>query len=628
MLTYGIVTIGLGASLAASHRVFSQYLMLGLSLGLLALAIVALWDFQSIHLWSPYFQMTPLRAWFLLVVGIVSTMAAWYRVGYQQHNQVFTGFWLPWFVLAMAAVILSQTVWVFMTAWEIMAATSFLLVVSHHEEPGVIKAGYIYLVMSQISATAILAGLLLMAASLHSMDFSLWTARARFLPWGTKSGVFALLTLGFAIKSGIIPFHVWLPRAHPVAPAPVSSLMSGAMIKLGVFGIVQFLLMDLGATALVWPIVLLVLGAVSSLLGVLYALMEHDLKRLLAYHSIENVGIIFLGLGVMGVGIDLHHPQLAVVGLVAALFHTLNHALYKSQLFLAAGAVEQHTGTLDAEHLGGLIRTIPGVALGFLLGSMAISALPPFNGFVSEWLTFRGLLSLATGFRGLWAASAMGLALVLATTSALAGMCFVKASGVTFLGQPRRPVAQIPLGRSITAPILGLALISLALGVFPDPVVRVMGSIDPAASYHAVALLLPLKTTLVAVLLGIAVVALVLLARPSQVREVPRWACGGDATTAMQFSSSSMTKAIRTTFAVIYRPHRQLTRIGENSRDFPERLVYKGGTTPTWERYLYRPGYQMAWWLSKSTARIQAGPVRLYLTYLLVAVGMMLLVLH
>lgn len=628
MLTYGIVAIGLAASVAAFNRVLSQYLMLGLSIGVLALAVIGLWDFRSIHLWTPYFQMTPLRAWFLLVVGIVSTMAAWYRVGYQQHNQVFTGFWLPWFVLAMAAVILSQTVWVFMTAWEVMAATSFLLVVSHHEEPGVIKAGYIYLVMSQISAMAILAGLLLMAASLHSMNFALWAAKARFLPWETKSGVFALLTLGFAIKCGIIPFHVWLPRAHPVAPAPVSSLMSGAMIKLGVFGIVQFLLMDLGATALLWPIVLLVLGAVSSLLGVLYALMEHDLKRLLAYHSIENIGIIFLGLGVMGVGIDLHHPQIAVVGLVASLFHTLNHALFKSQLFLAAGAVEQHTGTLDAEHLGGLIRTIPGVALGFLLGSMAISALPPFNGFVSEWLTFRGLLSLATGFHGLWAASALGLALVLATTSALAGMCFVKASGVTFLGQPRQRVAQVPLGRSITAPILGLALISLALGVFPEPVVRVIGSIDPTTSYHAVSLLLPIKTTLIAVLLGIAVVALVLLARPSQARTVPRWACGGDATPAMQFSSSSMTKAIRTTFAVIYRPHRQLSRIGENSRDFPERLVYKGGTTPTWERYLYRPGYQMAWWLSKSTARIQAGPVRLYLTYLLVAVGMMLLVLH
>ncbi len=628
MLTWGILAVGTITSLTAFKRNLTIYLNLALGVAIVGLSAAGLWGrMQSLGV-GPYFVMTPLRAWFLLVVGLVATMAAWYRLGYRQHHETSTSFWLPWFIVSMVAVVLSQTVWVFMTAWELMAITSFFLVITYHDRPGVIKAGFIYLVMSQVSAMAIVAGFLLMASALHSMNFGVWALKAQYLPWGVKSGIFGLLGLGFGIKSGIIPFHVWLPRAHPVAPAPVSSIMSGAMIKLGVFGVVQFLLIDLGPTPVIWPVLLLAVGAVSSLLGVLYALMEHDLKRLLAYHSIENIGIIFLGLGVTGVGIDRHIPLLVSVGLVAALYHTLNHAIFKSQLFLAAGAVEQHTGTLDAEHLGGLIRSMPGVALGFLLGSMAISALPPFNGFVSEWLTFRGLLLLATHSVGLWAVAGLGVALVLAATGALAGMCFVKASGVIFLGQPRQKVTNYQIPRSMTVPILGLAGLSLVLGVFAQPVVQVISSVEPGIGLGAANAMLALKAGSIALLLLVLVGALILIARISTVRQVPRWSCGREVEPAMQFSSASMTKAIRTTFAVIYRPHRQLIRVGDYARDFPQQLIYRGGTTPTWERYLYRPGYQLAWRLSQYTTRIQAGPVRLYLTYLLATIGMMLLILH
>jgi hydrogenase-4 component B len=621
------VALGLAASLTTSYRKLSQYLMLGLSAELLAWAFVALMTGHGTQILSPWFLLTPLRAWFLLVVGLVSVLASWYRLGYHQHHWRFTAVWLPWFVMAMATVTVAQNVWVFMTAWEIMAITSFLLVVTDHQAPGVTKAGYVYLVMSQFSAMAILAGLLLMAASLHSANFAVWARHAHALPPNLKGAIFLLLTLGFAIKSGLIPFHVWLPRAHPIAPTPVSSLMSGAMIKMGIFGVVQFLLQDLGATSVIWSVMLLVLGAISSLLGVLYALMEHDLKRLLAYHSIENVGIIFLGLGVMGVGLDTHRPWLTEIGLVAALFHTLNHALFKSQLFFAAGAVQQHTGTLDAEHLGGLIRQIPGVALGFLLGAMAISALPPFNGFVSEWLTFRGILALSGALRGLWALGALSLALVLATTSALAGLCFVKASGVVFLGQPRKPVASSPISSSLVVPMFVMAGLSLALGIFPQPVVHLLAAFQPHVP-TAFAPVLPLNTGEIALLLALFTGVSVLVARVGTVRVVPRWACGGNVEPTMQFSSAAMTKAIRTTFAVIYRPHRQLVRVGEHARDFPDRLIYRAGTTPTWERYLYWPSYRFAWWLSRVTSRIQRGPVRLYLTYLLVTVGVMLLLIR
>ncbi len=628
MLILWIVASGLLISLTASKRLLSLGLTLALSIIFLVLAVWGLWGGGSAFLAGPYLALTPVRAWFLLVLGVVSTMSSWYRFGYRQHDETATAFWLPLFMVSMVGVITAQTVWIFMTAWEVMAITSFFLVVAHHDRPGVVKAGYIYLVMSQVSAIAILSGLLLMASAVHSMHFGVWAADARYLPLGVKSWIFGLLGLGFAVKSGIIPFHVWLPRAHPVAPAPVSSLMSGAMIKLGVFGVVQFLLIDLGPTNVIWSVMLLVMGAVSSLLGVLYALMEHDLKRLLAYHSIENIGIIFLGLGVMALGIDWHRPFLMVVGLVASLFHTLNHAIFKSQLFLAAGAVEQHTGTLDAELLGGLIRSMPGIAVGFLMGSMAISALPPFNGFISEWVTFRGLLSIAGGSTGLWAVFGLGMAMVLALTGALAGMCFVKASGVIFLGQPRQPVSHRVIPRSMTWPILGLAVVSLALGVFPSPMVHVIASLAPALRAHAAATPLPLQATVVALALVVVAAVAALLARVWDVREAPRWNCGREVDAAMQFTSSSFTKAVRTTFAVIYRPHRNLTRLGTQSQDFPERLSYHGGTTPTWERYLYRPGYRLAWTISRYSTRMQAGSVRLYLTYLLATIGLMLLFVH
>ncbi|RIV20268.1 NADH-quinone oxidoreductase subunit F [Alicyclobacillaceae bacterium I2511] len=628
MFILWLLASGFFIALMAPKRFLSLSFTLALSLLLLVFAIWGLWAGNSSFLTGPYLALTPLRAWFMLVLGVVATMSSWYRFGYHQHDETTTAFWLPIFLVSMVGVLTAQTVWIFMTAWEMMSITSFFLVVVHHNRPGVVKAGYIYLVMSQLSALAILSGLLLMAATVHSMNFSVWATTARDLPWNIKSWIFALLGLGFAIKSGIIPFHVWLPRAHPVAPAPVSSLMSGAMIKLGVFGVLQFLLFDLGPTSILWPIVLLTLGAVSSLLGVLYALMEHDLKRLLAYHSIENIGIIFLGLGVMALGVDWHQPNLMTLGLVASLFHTLNHAIFKSQLFLAAGAVEQHTGTLDAEHLGGLIRTMPGVAVGFLVGSMAISALPPFNGFLSEWLTFRGLLSLASRSTGLWALFGLGMALVLALTGALAGMCFVKASGVIFLGQPRKPLPHQAIPHSMTWPILSLAVLCLALGVAPAPMVHIIASLMPGMNAQAAVLLLPLKASLLALVLGTLAVVVAVLSRVWDAREVPRWNCGRTVDASMQFSSASFTKAVRTTLAVIYRPHRQLTRTGPQSQDFPEHLIYHGGTTPTWERYVYRPGYRLAWAISRYSTRIQAGSVRLYLTYLLATIGLILLFLH
>ncbi len=595
---------------------------------LVMVAILDFWLPSSVAVNGPYFVLTPLRDWFLLILGVVATAASWFRFGYLQHDERATSFWLPLFLVSMLGVISANNVWLFMTAWELMSITSFFLVTLHHEQPGVLNAGYIYLVMSQISATLILSGFLLMASSLHTSSFSVFAANAHTLAPGIKDFVFALLGLGFAIKSGMVPFHIWLPRAHPIAPAPVSGLMSGVMIKLGVYGVAQFLLMDLGNTSVVWPFLLLVFGAASSLLGVLYALMEHDLKRLLAFHSIENIGIIFLGLGVMGLGIDWHRPLLEATGMVAALFHTMNHAIFKSQLFLVAGAVEQNTGTLDADRLGGLIRTIPGITIGFLVGSMAISALPPFNGFVSEWITFRGLLNVVSGSLGWWTVFGLVLVLVLAMTGALAGMCFVKASGVIFLGEPREPVKQERIPRHLTWPIMLLALLCLVLGIDPNVAIHAISSIQPGLIPNESLPLIPIHAMQTGLLLLLLIIVVGWLSRFWKVRKVPRWSCGRVPDASMQFTSASFTKSVRTTLAVIYRPHRNLDRIGTYARYFPDRLHYKGGTSPIWERFFYQPGYRLVWRLSHYSTKLQAGPVRLYLLYLLGTIGILLLLLR
>ncbi len=627
----GLITAVCLAALAGmANRKLSNASSLTSSLAILILGSLVLIRGESASVAHGIFYISTLGGWFLIVLGVVATMSSWYRWGYPDHSRT-TAVWLPVFLLSMMTVIVAGNAWVFLTAWETMTISSFFLVATHHDRPGVLQSGYVYLVMSQMSAMFLLAGFMAMGSQLHSFNFAIWAAHAATIPDSYKNLIFLLLGVGFGIKSGIVPFHIWLPRAHPVAPAPISGLMSGAMIKLGIFGIIQFLMIDLGQTDRYWPLVVLAAGAVSALLGVLYALMEHDLKRLLAYHSIENIGIILLGIGVMGVGIDWHKPALISLGLAASLFHTLNHAIFKTQLFLAAGAVEMHTGTLDADDLGGLIRSMPGIAVGFLAGSMAITALPPFNGFVSEWLTFRGLLGIASQPVFLMGIYGLGLAMALGLTGALAGVCFVKAFGTIFLGEPRKQVDHTKIPGAMTWPVLSLGLLSLVLGIFPQPLLNLLNQVDmqsAAGQPDLGNLLVSAKTVTVALLLLTGTAIYATFSRVWQVKTVPRWSCGRVPDASMQFTSASFTKAIRTTFAFIYRPHRKLERLGQHAPEFADRLVYKGGTVQVWERHVYKPLYRWIWRASRLSTRMQAGPVRLYLAYLLGTVGLMIAIIH
>ena len=625
-----LAAVSLSALYGMTSKRISRFTLLASSIGILGAGVAGLVRGAPLSVIPGILTASALNFWFLGVLGIVASMSMWYRLGYPDHGRT-ASVWLPVFILSMMTVIIAGNAWVFLTAWETMTVSSFFLVVTDHRKPGVLQAGYVYLVMSQMSAILILAGFVAIASRLHSFEFSAWAAHASSMPESTKNLALILLGLGFGIKSGIVPFHIWLPKAHPVAPAPISGLMSGAMIKLGIFGIMQFLLLDLGHTDRAWPLALLAAGAISSLLGVLYALMEHDLKRLLAYHSIENIGIILLGAGVMEIGIDWRQPSLVALGLAASLFHTLNHSIFKTQLFLAAGAVERHAGTLDADHLGGLIRTIPTIAVGFLGGSMAIAALPPFNGFVSEWLTFRGLLGMASNAGWLLPMYGLGLAMALGLTGALAGACFVKAFGVVFLGEPRKNVPHVSLPKSMTWPILTLGMISLLLGVFPAPLLNVLGQVYPPSRLAQTAVpggMVAPETLIVAAILLLGTGAFAWASGAWGINSVRRWSCGREADPSLQLTSASFTKAIRTTFAIVYRPHRSFKQLGQHAPDFAERLVYSGGTTPIWEQRVYRPAYRWIWKVSHLSTRIQAGPVRLYLAYLLATVGLMLAIAH
>ncbi|HJS73975.1 MAG TPA: proton-conducting transporter membrane subunit, partial [Vicinamibacteria bacterium] len=337
-----------------------------------------------------------LSAWFLLVLAVLAVPIAIYSIGYAGHahlrrRSVFLAAAFNVLLGAVELVFAAGDAVTFLCAWELMTLATAALVVTEHEERACRRAAYLYLVMSHVGTGCLIGGFLSMASMTGSLSFATILSGDAVLPLA-RSGLFALFFLGFGVKAGIVPLHVWLPEAHPAAPSSISALMSGVLIKTGIYGIVRFCAFGLGTPQLSWGVLVVVVGGLSAVLGVLYALMQHDLKRLLAYHSIENIGIILLGLGAGMMGLSYGRADLAAVGIAASLYHVLNHAVFKGLLFLAAGGVGVATRTLQIEHFGGLLRRMPWTGALFLVGAMAISGLPPLNGFASEWLTFQAFL--------------------------------------------------------------------------------------------------------------------------------------------------------------------------------------------------------------------------------------------
>jgi hydrogenase-4 component B len=416
-----------------------------------------------------HFKLDSLSAFFLSVVNFGAAMASLFAIGYGRHEHSPERV-LPFyaaFLGAMNLVVLADDAFAFLLSWELMSLLSWGLVMSHHEYEENARAGYVYLVMASFGTVCLLLAFALLAGADGSYDFSTIESRRHSLE---LSGIVVILALiGTGSKAGLVPLHVWLPLAHPAAPSHVSALMSGVMTKVAVYGFVRIAFDLIEGANWWWAMVVLAMGAASAVIGVLYAVVENDLKRLLAYSTIENVGIIFVGVG-LALGFRAnHYDAAAALALTAALLHVLNHSLFKSLLFFGAGAVLNATGIRNLERLGGLIHRMPLTAFACLGGSLAISALPPFNGFVSEWLMFQAVLLSPTINQ--WGLKLMipAVGALLALSAALAAACFVRAFGLTFLGRPRDPAAEsaVEVDRFSTSAMLTLSVLCLISGILP-----------------------------------------------------------------------------------------------------------------------------------------------------------------
>ena len=521
------------------------------------------------------FRIDALSAFFLAVVALGAAAASLFALGDGRHEAAPRRVlpFYPAFLAGMCIVVLADDAFTFLVSWEFMSLSSWALVMAHQRVPDNVRAGYVYLIMASFGTLALLLMFGLLAGPDGSYAFA--DMRAAELSAGIAGAVLVLALIGAGSKAGLVPLHVWLPLAHPAAPSHVSALMSGVMTKVAVYGFVRIVFDLLGTPAWWWSMVVLALGGITAVMGVLYALMQHDLKRLLAYHTVENIGIIFIGLG-LALAFKAHGMALAAaLALTAGLLHVFNHSIFKSLLFFGAGAVLTTTGERDMEHLGGLIHRMPQTAFVFLVGCAAISALPPLNGFVSEWLTFQAiLLSPQIPSWGLkLLVPAVGA--LLALSAALAAACFVKAFGVTFLGRARTPAAAHAheTDRFSLAAMFFFAALCLIAGILPGafidalaPVVQsLVGARMPVQSGVDWLSIVPVAESrssyngllvFLFMLLSGALAAWAIHRWASdKVRRAPPWDCGyPDASPATQYTASSFAQPIRRVFgAVVFR---------------------------------------------------------------------------
>ncbi|MDD5465030.1 MAG: proton-conducting transporter membrane subunit [Candidatus Omnitrophica bacterium] len=538
----------------------------------------------------------------------------------------------------MAAVVSVGNALIFLVAWEIMSLVSYFLVVFDTTHEKSIQAGMIYIIMTHIGTAFLVAAFLILYQQAHSFDFMAIKNACLVMPARTKDIVFLLLLAGFGTKAGIVPLHVWLPYAHPQAPSHISSIMSGVMIKTAIYGIIRFVIFLLGVNSSWWGILILILAVISCLAGIIYALMDRDIKRLLAYSSVENIGIILLGVGLAMLFISKRMPYLAVFSLIAGFYHLVNHAIFKGLLFLCAGSVYKATGTRDIEKLGGLIKKMPQTAVYFLLGAMAISALPPLNGFVSEWLTlqafFLGAFNSTGGmklFLGICAA-------LLALTGGLAAACFVKGFGVSFLGLPRSHYAESAkeISLSMKLGMFFLSLLAVVFGLAASLIIKLLARVAGAAmnidvssmsfslnnftlspqigegAYISAPLL-----GLWLIVLGAAGFAIYKLFGKRR-RVYKTWDCGYYKLDARnEYTATAFSKPFRIAFSFFLLPYRKTQKIRESFYHVKS-ITYETYTTKVFKKYIYEPLLALVFRSAKSMRRLQPGSIHLYLGYIFV----------
>ncbi len=577
-------------------------------------------------------QADPLSSFFLLPILLLSAAAALYGWEYLKAYRTDKNLGASWFFFnllaaSMVLVVIARNGILFLMAWEIMSLASFFLVTFESEKDSVRKAGWIYLVATHIGTMCLFVLFMLLGRDSGSLDFAKFSFTAS--PGSSLAGLaFILALIGFGTKAGFMPFHVWLPEAHPAAPSHVSAVMSGVMIKTGIYGLLRTLTF-IGTPEAWWGWVLIAAGLASGILGVLFALAQHDLKRLLAYSSVENIGIIGMGLGFGILGVALDQPVLAVLGLGGGLLHVLNHSLFKGLLFLGAGSVLHATGTRNMDRLGGLIKRMPWTAAVFAIGATAISGLPPLNGFLSEFFIYLG------AFKGMGQAGTLFPAALivagLAIIGGLAGACFAKAFGIVFLGEPRSEdaVHVHEAGWAMRLPMLFLALACAAVAFFAPLALPVLNPIITTVTGYAgesvTAPLLPALTPLrhivlasavFLVLLAVLIILRRLLLAGREVSASGTWDCGYVRPTArIQYTASSFAQPLTNMFRFFL----QSRRHGQEPQGlFPHPAAISTETDDVFRRRFYDHVFQGAAVLMMRLHWLQQGRVQVYVLYIAV----------
>lgn len=613
------------------------------------------WEIQNA---IPFFNLEifvdGICGFFLLVIGLVSFAVSLYSIGYSKeyHDKkraTMLGFLFNMFILSMILVVVSNNAFFFLLFWELMSLTSFFLVIYDHDKEENLKSGTTYLVMTHFGTAFILASFLLGYIQTGDFGFDSFRNESATFPLLVKNLIFVFAFIGFGTKAGMIPLHIWLPKAHPSAPSNVSALMSAVMIKIGIYGMIRtiFDFSGFGASPdfAWWGMLLVAAGSASAIIGVLYAVVEHDIKRALAFHSIENIGIILIGLGLSVVFASFDLVALSVLALVASMYHTINHAVFKGLLFMGAGSVVSVTHTRNIEDLGGLIKQMPWTALLFLIGAISIAGLPPFNGFISEWMTMQALLSSYQVPSTILQISIAFASLPFALTLGVAAATFVKLFGMSFLSKARSKhvlnVREVPrtmiFGMSILAaacillgvmPFVGLSLISTSFGI-PQPSspfdpISIQGSSGASFANLSMPAVIILLASAAAAIFGFTRV----MGGKTTKTAYGTWDCGfGNLSERMEYTATSLSQPIRVVFKALFKPYNQIEKesFGEKNPYMLKTIKVETRTKNIFEDMLYRPIISSFIFFFDKMRRLQTGKINAYLLYIMITIVLLLL---
>ncbi len=575
-----------------------------------------------------------LSAFFILTITIVSLLTSIYSIRYMKiyahENMAWWSFCYNLFILSMILVVTVNNIILFLLFWEVMTLTSYFLVTFSFRREQVRKAGFVYLVMTHIGTVFITSAFFLLSSTGGGWGFDSLIANAKVLNPEIRNVIFLCALIGFGTKAGMVPLHVWLPQAHPAAPTNISALMSGVMLKTAIYGMIRVIMNFLGSGPSWWGVSLMTLGVITAVVGVISALMQQDLKRLLAYSSVENIGIIMMGLGTSIIFSSWKMPVPTAIALGAALFHVLNHAIFKSLLFLCTGSIYYVTHTKDMEKLGGLLNKMPYTAVLFLIGALSISAIPPFNGFASEYQLYRSLLMISfQDISGFWVIGGIIACTFLALTGVLAAACFIKAFGITFLALPRSEkvsdAKEVPL--TMTVAVLPLGLLCLILGIISGPLMEILVSIPNQLiegtqsthiqNNHYVIFFL---VTFVMVLIA----GIMKFLGAKEVRRTETWGCGIEIDASMEYTGASFTQPIRRVYSPLLRPKRRIRTEYSKQPYFGYRIIFNEYLGSNIKDHFYVPIRQGIIRLSRKWQLIQSGNMNWYLGYIFITIVILL----